>query len=123
MAEVDPEGSVIRNIGDGILHRQHDPEMLPDGNILVADHSNPQRAVEIDPETGEIVWQYVVPRQLIRDADRLPNGNTLITGATKIIEVTPQGEIVWQLTLKNVTLGPAGLEEQLYKAERIGIKR
>jgi len=119
VVEVDPEGSVVRTIGEGIYHRQHDPEMLPGGNILVADHSKPQRAVEIDPETGEIVWQFAVPRQLIRDADRLPNGNTLITGATKIIEVTPQGKIVWQLKLENVTLGPAGLEEQLYKAERI----
>ena len=123
VVEVDFQRAVVRTIGEGIYHYQHDPEMLPGGNILAADHSKPRRALEIDPETGEIVWQFVVPRQLIRDADRLPNGNTLITGATKIIEVTPQGEIVWQLTLKNVTLGPAGLEKQLYKAERIGIPR
>ena len=32
-----------------------------------------------------------------RDADRLPNGNTLITDSRngRIIEVTPSGEVVW----------------------------
>ena len=37
-----------------------------------------------------------------RDADRLENGNTLITAANRFIEVTPQGDIVWQFRLKDV---------------------
>ena len=58
--------------------------------------------------------------EFARDTNRLPNGNTLIIGLTAIVEVTPEGEIVWQLTL-GVTLDPsraAGLG--FYKAERIG---
>jgi hypothetical protein len=40
----------------------------------------------------------------VRDANRLPNGNTLITGTTKIIEVTPKNEIIWQLSLIGISL-------------------
>lgn len=120
IVEVDPKGSVIRTIGEGILSNQHDPEMLPNGNILMADHSEPQRAIELDPKTNRIVWQHIVPRQLVRDANRLPNGNTLITGATMIIEVTSEGKIVWQLNLKDIVLSRTDAASQgFYKAERI----
>ena len=123
VVEVDSQGAVIRTFGEGIYHRQHDPEVLSNGNILVANHSKPQRALEIDPETGGIVWQsagFGRDASPVRDADRLPNGNTLITGSTKIIEVSPEGEILWQLKLKDVTFEreeAAGIG--FYKAERI----
>jgi hypothetical protein len=48
------------------------------------------RAREIDPETGEVVWQSpgfekaLVP---VRDAS-LRNGSTLVTSFNKIVEVT-----------------------------------
>jgi hypothetical protein len=123
LAEVDTKGKVVRTIGEGILHFQHDPELLPNGNILLADHSEPQRAIEIDTK-GTIVWEFIVPRQLVRDANRLPNGNTLITGATSIIETTPQMEIVWQLELKDITLEKKEAPGRgFYKAERINIVR
>jgi hypothetical protein len=123
LVEVDPQGAVVRTIGEGILKKQHDPEILPNGNILLANHRKPHSAVEIDSKTGRIVWQYAMPERStwpVRDANRLPNGNTLITGATKIVEVTPEGEVAWQLILKGVTIGredAAGLG--FYKAERI----
>jgi len=127
VVEVDPQGSVVRTIGEGIFYYQHDPEILPNGNILLANHGTPERAVEVDPETGNIVWQSPgCERDAIptRDANRLPNGNTLITGSTKIFEVTTEGEIVWQLTLKGVTfVGPEASARGFYKAERIGIQR
>jgi outer membrane protein assembly factor BamB len=124
IVEVDPKGAVLRTIGEGILKYPHDPEVFPNGNILVASHDEPQRALEIDPRTGQIVWQFVVPRQLVRDADRLPNGNTLITGATVIMEVTPEGKIVWQLRLKDVTLEKSEAPAKgFYKSERIGTQR
>ena len=124
LVEVDPQGAVTRTIGEGILHHQHDPEVLPNGNILVANHQGPHRAIEIDPETSRIVWQSAIFERSaapVRDADRLPNDNTLITGSTKIVEVTTTGETVWQLTLKGVDL--KGRRERsglgFYKAERI----
>ena len=106
VAEVDPQGAVVKTHGEGVFIEVHDPEILPNGNILAPQHGIPQRAVEIDSTTGEVVWQSAgVEREAapVRDANRLPNGNTLITGSTKIVEVTPEGKIVWQLTLKGVT--------------------
>jgi hypothetical protein len=114
MIELDTQGEVIRHIGEGIFHGQHDPEILANGNIVAT--SAPNRIVEIDPTKDEVVWQISLEG---RDADRLPNGNTLITGMDTISEVTPEGEVVWQL-VQNAPL-EAGRERGLgfYKAERI----
>ena len=70
------------------------------------------RVLEIDPTTLEIVWQYtpkeagfVVPLDAARfyspfisSAQRLPNGNTLITEGSdgRIFEVTRDHAIVWE---------------------------
>jgi hypothetical protein len=124
VVEVDPRGAVVRTIGKGIFHRQHDPVMLPNGNILVANHQKPHRAIEVDLKTGKIVWQSPEFEQdaiPVRDANRLPNSNTLVTGTTKIIEFTAEGEIVWQLKLKGVYFANQRDRPRLgfYKAERI----
>jgi hypothetical protein len=123
LVEVDPHGSIVRTIGEGILKRQHDPEVLLNGNILLANHREPHSAVEINPQTGRIVWEYTMSDRRtwpVRDANRLPNGNTLITAATKILEVTQGGEVVWQLTLKGVNIKKGeGARRGFYKAERI----
>ena len=124
MVEVDPEGAVIRTIGEGICSHQHDPEVQPNGNILFANHDNPQRAIELDATTGSIVWEYTILNEKnwpVRDADRLPNGNTLITGTTEIVEVTPQGEVVWRFGLQGVTFSQQDIADLgFYKADRIG---
>lgn len=126
LVEVDEQGSVVRTIGEGILVAAHDPEVLDNGNVLVANHIDPPNwAVEIDPETGEVVWEFggsEWENQLVRDADRLPNGNTMLTGTSAIAEVTPEGEVVWQLRLEGEGLaGPGAHTVGMYKAERIGI--
>jgi len=66
------------------------------------------RVLELDPITLEIKWQYPAPlpgpggnrlySAFVSAAQRLPNGNTLITEGNggRIIEVTPEGEIVWE---------------------------
>jgi uncharacterized protein (UPF0248 family) len=126
LIEVDPEGSVVRTIGEGIFRNQHDPELLHNGNILVANHRRPHRAIEIDPRTNEIVWKsagFERNAAPVRDADRLPNDNTLITGTTKIVEVNKENEIVWQLTLDDVQLDPRKLRGLgFYKAQRIALQ-
>lgn len=129
IAEVDPQGAVVRTIGEGILLEQHDPEILPNGNILATSlpRGRPHSAVEIDPKTGRIVWEYLIPDRKnwpVRDANRLPNGNTLITGTTEIVEVTPGGGIVWRLRLQGVSFSlqeAAGLG--FYKADRISAQK
>ncbi|KJS88136.1 MAG: thioredoxin [Peptococcaceae bacterium BICA1-8] len=70
------------------------------------------RVLEFDPTTLKIVWQYTPVEAgylhpvdssrfyspFISGAQRLPNGNTLITEGSggKLIEVTPDHEIVWE---------------------------
>lgn len=70
------------------------------------------RVIEINPVTLEIVWQYgpheagfIVPLNssrfyspFISSAQRMPNGNTLITegGGGRLFEVTRDYEIVWE---------------------------
>jgi len=136
VVEVDPQGEVVKTIGEGILYYPHDPEVLPNGNMLAAtqrpllsfrpiriDFSvTPPHVVEFVPETGTVVWKFERSqwmRQLARDADRLPNGNTLITGTTEIIEVTPGGEIVWRLRMKAQMEKGDAPRKGFYKAERI----
>ena len=82
----------------------------PDGlKTALRDYS---RVLEIDPATLAIVWQYtpreagfVIPLDasrfyspFISSAQRLPNGNTLITEGSdgRIFEVTRGHEIVWE---------------------------
>jgi hypothetical protein len=60
--------------------------------------------IEINPATNEIAWKYqdkptwnfFSPR--MGYAQRLPNGNTLITESSfgRFFEVTKEGEIVWE---------------------------
>jgi len=124
IVEVDLDGEVVRTIGEGTFTKQHDPEVQPDGRILVADHGDPQGAIEVDPETGEVAWRYVDGDEKnwpLRDANRLPNGNTLITGLTKVFEVTPEGETVWRLELKGVKFADINEAKRFgfYKADRV----
>ncbi len=127
IAEIDPAGKLVRTIGKGILTAQHDPLVLTNGNILLANHGIPNAALELDP-TGQVVWHYVVNDRRswpVRDVNRLANGNTLITEADRIIEVTPDGQLVWQFrlatplpdTLSDPQNNPAS--RGFYKAERI----
>ena len=48
--------------------------------------------IEVSPDK-KIVWEFSEPH--VSDADRLPNGNTLMAG-TRAIEVTPAKKIIWE---------------------------
>jgi hypothetical protein len=89
---------------------QHDPDILPNGNILLFDNlgrvgpGGRSRILEIDPQTGAEVWRYEGSMEVFFESDarasqeRLPNGNTLITEAHggRLFEVTTDGRIVWE---------------------------
>ncbi len=108
-------GKVIWQWGPGEIAHQHDAIMLENGNILLYDNGSHRlndsflcysRAVEVNPKTNKIEWQYVAnPPQsfysaVISGCQRLPNGNTLICEGTKgrAFEVTMDGEMVWEYT-------------------------
>lgn len=123
LVEVNPKGEVVKTIGKEIMVKQHDPVFLENGNLLFANHAEPNKIIELD-KNENIVWEFEITNkrmQPVRDANRLSNGNTLITGTTKIIEVTPDKEIVWSLAIKDTSAftkqTSAGLG--FYKAERI----
>lgn len=94
-------------VGDDVwFGRQHAPELQPNGQILIYDNGYkfpngglpPARAVEYqldfsNPENPKaiLVWDYPGDEpyvaQILGDADRLPNGNTLIgDGAFRVDE-------------------------------------
>jgi hypothetical protein len=89
---------------------QHDPDLLPNGNMLLFDNvgnfgnAGDSRVIEFDPKTYEIVWSYTGDTDrplhsiLRSDQERLANGNTLITESDggRLLEVTGGGEIVWE---------------------------
>jgi hypothetical protein len=84
-----PKGEVLWRWGGlGCMSHQHDPTITPDGTLLVFDNGTHHplqgrsRVVEVDIQTGEIIWQYIgspVFSMLslhIAGAERLTNGNT-----------------------------------------------
>jgi len=99
--------------GDQILFGPHNATYLDNGHMLIFDNGserpqgNRSRAVEMDPETGKIVWEYATrdsssfytSRQ--GSAQRLPNGNTLITstGHGHIFEVTYDKKVAWDYVI------------------------
>jgi len=95
----------------GPWYGQHDPDILPNGNMLIFDNvgnfmmpGGKSRILEVDPRTVEIVWSYVGTEDRPFDTDiradqqRLANGNTLINESNggRLFEVTPAGEVVWE---------------------------
>ncbi len=104
---VDPRTREIRwSYGPGEISRQHHPSLLENGNVLIFDNGRRlkrSRVIEVDPKTSQIVWSYQgdPPEAFFSffrgAAQRLPNGNTLITNSAKgrILEVTHDGEVVW----------------------------
>lgn len=99
------------------LFEQHNPDYLSERHggpaVLVADSEN-DRIVEYHREDGEWnrEWTYGGSRVAWpRDADRLPNGNTLITSSNGdlVFEVDSSGSVVWSVSV-NLP----------YEAERLG---
>ncbi len=144
---VDPAGKVVHEVlygrgisperrakakkkrGSSAVFRPHDPELEANGHIVVASPAT-NRVIEVK-KNGAVLrtigrWDPKSNRYGVRDANRLPNGNTLIVGFFRIFEVSPDGQIVWSLHRKGVA--PAGhaadtVDESdgsyFYKAQRI----
>ena len=100
--------------GDQKLWGPHAPDWTPEGTLSIMDNGcyrpsgNYTRAVELDPKTNAIVWQWTPKLAKAADsnfysafqngAQKLPNGNWMITTSTPghIIEVTKEHGIVWE---------------------------
>lgn len=105
-------GDLVWRLGSPLIYQQHDPSVLPNGNVLIFSNGTHRRhplvfsnVIEVEPETGNVVWDYRDPTSLgafyssyISGAQRLPNGNTLICEGVpgRLFEVTPEAEVVWE---------------------------
>jgi hypothetical protein len=117
----------------GTLHEQHNPDYVPAERggpaVLVADSEN-GRLVEYQREDGGWTrsWEWRDDRlQWPRDADRLPNGNTLVadTHGKRLLEVDPDGEVVWTVPVSHPydveRLGTGGGSSGGESAARLGL--
>jgi hypothetical protein len=98
------------------LYEQHNPDYIPEARggpaLLVADSEN-DRIVEYQRVDGgwELSWVYQTPSMnWPRDADRLPNGHTLVTDTNtdRVFELDEEGAVVWRVNV-----------ERPYEAERL----
>ena len=103
---------IVWQLGYDTIAQQHDPTLLSNGNVLVFDNGAHRsdanlpfsRAIEVDPATNEVVWEYRDSpaynffSAFISGARRLGNGNTLITEGMfgRMFQVTPDGDVVWE---------------------------
>jgi hypothetical protein len=91
----------------GIIDEQHNPDYIPaerGGPALVVADSQNNRLVEYQRRDGawERTWRFQdTEMQWPRDADRLPNGNTLVTdtNSNRVVEISPNGSIVRELAI------------------------
>jgi hypothetical protein len=105
---LDLKGGTVWSWGRGELSGPHAATLLADGNLLLFDNGLKRKAsriLELDPRTEEIVWSYdpvgedVFFTKSRGLAQRLSNGNTLITSSDEgeAFEVTRAGERVWAI--------------------------
>ena len=120
--------------GPGIISHQHHPTYLDNGNVLLLDNGSHRRGlsysrvIEVDPASSEIVWQYQAKpmasffTHFTGGAQRLPNGNTLITEgmAGRLFEVTPSGETVWEFVSPFFVPSQHGVANGAFRAHRYG---
>jgi hypothetical protein len=111
VAILDPERGEIVWAAIGPWLRQHDPDLLPSGDILLFDNQGNlgpgggiSRVLEFDPATMRIAWSYAggegrpLESAFRSSQQRLANGNTLVTEGEggRLLEVTPAGEVAWE---------------------------
>jgi hypothetical protein len=115
LSDQDGDGDV--RCGDpAVINHQHNPQWLggdPAGDgeaaVLVADSDN-NRVTELHRENGEweVAWTLEsaggIELDWPRDADRLANGNTLVTDTLnkRVFEITPNGSVVWSIRTNRI---------------------
>jgi hypothetical protein len=91
---------------------QHGGRRLENGNLLLHDNGNDHEppstrtveyAIDEEQKVARLVWSYEpgIFADSMGFAQRLPGGNTLITPGHdhRIFEVSPTGEVVWEIRL------------------------
>lgn len=130
LAVLDVEREVIVWALAGLTRYQHDPTVLPSGDLLVLDNwgdaGGYSRLIEVDPLTAAIGWRYEGSRfdfytKCCGLSQRLANGNTLVTETDRgrAFEVTADKQIVWEYLTPHRVGGEGQLVARLFDAQRI----
>jgi len=86
----------------GNLSHQHDPDYLPNGNLLIVD-SNNQKLIEVNMTTKEIVWEWThASIRWPRDCDVMPDNRLLITDIDKVLIINRTSGVILQIFSKIV---------------------
>lgn len=105
---LDPDAERIVWWHYGDYSKQHDPTVLPNGNLLLFDNLGPGDGASAVREYTlpdmEPVWTYAGSEEgpffsrFCGASQRLPNGNTLVSesGIGRVFEVDPSGRRVWE---------------------------
>ena len=110
LALIDLDLGEVVWLSQGSWRRQHDPDFVDGGRVLLFDNlgdlaaGGHSRVLELDPATQAITWQYQThDGEMLfspwgANQQRLPNGNVLITETVRgrLLEVTRAGEVVWE---------------------------
>ncbi len=131
-------GAIVWKLGAPPLCGQHAPTPLANGNLLIfdngphrLDHALPfSRVIEVELATKRIVWEYRERREIdffsprISNAQRLPNGNTLICEGDfgRLFEVTNRGEIVWEYVNPFFGGAPSMQNNRIFRAYRYSME-
>ncbi len=98
---------VVWSWGSEHLDWPHQPALTKSGHVLVFDngaHRGYSRIVEVEPSSGEIVWEYRGDppesffSRTMGGVQLLANGNLLVTESTRgrVFEIDREGEIAWE---------------------------
>jgi len=109
------------------LEGPHHATLLESGRVLVFDNGVRRgfsRILEVEPESGQIVWEYVADPPAAFFSERrgavqpLAGGNLLITesAAGRVFEIDRAGSVVWEFL--NPEFDGEGRRKQIYRLLR-----
>lgn len=122
LAVINPDSGKVVWVGKGAWRGQHAAKFLPNGRMLVFDNRGHMskgktysRVLEFDPKSLGVYWSLIGDGEnpfytgIVGRVQRLANGNTLVTSGkqSRMFEVTPEKEIVWDYRLPPVQKKPA----------------
>jgi hypothetical protein len=134
IAILDVEKGVTRWSQQGPFGMQHSPRVTLDGGIVLFNnfHAAERSSVlTLDPRTRRVIREYTGPKGAPLFSKRsgriqvLPNGNTLVveTDGGRALEITADGEVVWEFRSRFRTRDSDGKVAGLYSLDRVDPSR
>jgi hypothetical protein len=134
IAILDVEKGVTRWSQQGPFGMQHSPRLALDGGIVLFNnfHAEERSSVlTLDPRTRRVTRTYTGPKDAPLYSKRsgriqvLPNGNTLVveTDGGRALEITADGEVVWEFHSPFRAGRSADRVAHLYSLRRVDLSR